>query len=130
METFTCIDCSQDKEVPSEGGGTGYATTDNKEKVCYACCGERDKKYMEENKNIDLYLSGMSNVVKTNLPQDKVEVINWPGTLRFRVQNVRKGSHNIARQRTDVWFTDHKGNKWWGRNTGDNDIVRCRKVKG
>ena len=126
QETFTCVDCHKILPVNKEGG-TGYAhrikTNEHGPagKVCYDCCGKCDKHDLEIKNRAILYL------VKRN----KWVVTNWPGTLEFEVHSIRKGSHNIARTRTDVWFRDHTGCKWWGVQYGNyTQIVHCRKLKG
>ena len=53
-------------------------------------------------------------------------VQDWSGQLRIKPVRVRKGRHNMARTRWDVWFT-YEGQPWHGVNIGDNQILRCRK---
>jgi hypothetical protein len=119
-----CNDCGKTIVKPEGSCGTGYATVaegQKEVKVCYACCAERDKKWMDENDKITLYL--------TEKP-DGYEVNNWPGTLKFRVRRSRKGYHNIARSRTDVWFRDHAGREWWGVLYGEwTQLCHCKKLK-
>ena len=57
------------------------------------------------------------------------EVMNWPGTLRFPA-HVRKGRHNIAGSRYDVWFAGPDGFQWHGVQYGDNtQICHCKRTK-
>ncbi|MBD3261584.1 MAG: hypothetical protein GF334_07880 [Candidatus Altiarchaeales archaeon] len=112
----TCDVCKN--EIKHDGFGTGYGIGKDNTKMCYTCCAEEDKRFMEENNKITLYHS-------TN---DNEEVINWPGTLRFRSVSFQ-GEHNWGLPRYDVYFIDHTGQKWYGRRIGDNtDLVHCRKV--
>ena len=54
---------------------------------------------------------------------DGMMVQDWSGVLRIKPTRVRKGQHNIARTRWDVWFM-HEGQAWHGVNIGDNQILR------
>lgn len=57
------------------------------------------------------------------------KVTNWPGSLRIRAYRVKHGKHNIARTRTDAWFT-FEGANWHGVNYGkDSQILHCRRTK-
>lgn len=58
-------------------------------------------------------------------------VSNWPGTLKFDVHAgaIKRGHHNIARTRVDVWFRGPDGFTWHGVNIGDNMICRCKRTK-
>lgn len=47
---------------------------------------------------------------------------------RTPVIRSRQSSNNWGAQRTDVWFFA-TGSKWHGVNLGDNDIVRCKRIK-
>lgn len=40
----------------------------------------------------------------------------------------RQSRNNWGAVRTDVWFQAN-GQNWWGVNIGDNDIVRCKRLK-
>jgi hypothetical protein len=127
---FHCSDCGLDKPVQTDGG-TGYAVltaSDGAPKVCYACCAIRDAGYMRQSRNgntLPLYLSRKS----VHKPNDGCwEVSNWCGTLRFPVQRITEGSHNIARTRTDVWFY-FEGFIWRGVQYGEmTQIVHCKRT--
>ena len=95
-------------------------------KICFACCADIDREYMEENGKIDLYLieeKGRRNI----LPSYKIT--NWPGTLEIKPFYVKKGRHNIVDERTDVWFK-FNGFIWhrvcYGSNT---QVLRCKRTK-
>lgn len=118
--TFRCVDCNQTKPVQKDGG-TGYATA-SKGKVCYACCGERDKKDMIATGKAVHYLSKKG---------DKWVFGNWPGTLEFPILRRTVGIHNIGGTRDDVWFIGPDGKKWHGVQIGQNSqICRARRLKG
>ena len=42
-----CCDCGQEIK-PATGCGTGYGIDKEGRKVCYACCGKRDRASMQE----------------------------------------------------------------------------------
>lgn len=120
MKTFICSICKQEKEVQTKGG-TGYATNEKGEKICYQCCAEEDRKYMRENGKISLYLSENEN--------GGYKISNWHSTLIFTVTGYRKGRHNIAGKRLDVWFR-FEGYCWHGVNYGEmTQILHCKKTK-
>lgn len=57
------------------------------------------------------------------------EVTNWVGSMRLKPWRVRKGRHNIAGTRYDVWF-NLDGATWHGVQYGENtQIVRCKRLK-
>lgn len=95
-----------------------YGTRPDGARVCYKCCAVTDRADMDETGRATLYLT-----------HDDAVVTNWPGTLRFIVRRIRKGRHNIAGTRYDVWFT--VGNRiWHGVQYGDNtQIVHCKRLK-
>jgi hypothetical protein len=64
------------------------------------------------------------------LDMDRREVINWSGTVRFPIRRVRKGRHNVARVRHDVWFNGPDGFVWHGVLYGMNtQVVHCKRTK-
>jgi hypothetical protein len=126
MTTDTpCADCGA--HITREPGsiGTGYARDpDTDARICYACCGKRDRAAMIETGRAVLYLT------KSREGEAFPYVVtNWPGTLRFPVYSVRKGRHNVAGSRTDAWFTC-EGQWWHAVQYGENsEIARCRRTK-
>lgn len=52
---------------------------------------------------------------------------SWDGSVRFSC-SYRESRNNWGAQRTDVWFAID-GRKWHGVNLGDNNIVRCKRLK-
>ena len=117
----TCAKCQKEIPKPPEGhiGGVGYSTLPNGGLLCYSCCADMDREWMNGHGNIVLYLVASNKAV-----------INWPGTLCFAVDRFSKGKHNISKTRTDVWFCDAKGNEWWGVNYGNRStLVHCKRIK-
>ncbi len=62
------------------------------------------------------------------LMESEKTVGSWDGSHKWQC-HIQHGSHNIARTRIDVWFTTTDGSRWHGVNLGDNDIVRCKRLK-
>jgi hypothetical protein len=119
-----CADC-REKIVRADGDiGTGYGICNGK-KVCYACCALRDIADMRDKGRAVLYVTQSPQSVIPNWPV----VRNWPGTLSFVAKRAHRSINNWGAQRLDVWFTDSDGQQWWGVNCGDNDIIRCRRLK-
>lgn len=122
-QTFVCVDCREIEPIRTKGG-TGYATCHTDDtvrpsgKVCYACCGIRNREDMIRNGRITLYW-------------DSRKVTNWPGTLVFTECEYRSSFHNMAGKdgRTDVWFAGPDGFTWHGVNIGDHQILRCKRTK-
>lgn len=114
---FYCSDCKRWLPCePKTSCTTGYGVKPSGRKSCFACCAIADAKAMRETGRACLYLHRVTN-----------RVTNWPGTLDLPVTRTRRGRHNIAGERLDVWFA-FEGQSWHGVNIGDNDIVRCKKV--
>lgn len=119
-DTFQCCDCGAVKVYKPDGVGTGYAITDGRQMVCYECCAVRDSRQMQDTGSIALYLD-----------EQRRTVSNWPGTLQFPAKYIRYSRHNMAGRngRRDVWFNAF-GREWHGVNIGDNQIARCKALKG
>jgi hypothetical protein len=99
-------------------------------KVCYACCAEYDKEYMRKHGKITLYLTHQNPLKPgtVSAKEDGWRVTNWPSSLILPVFHIRKGKHNIAGSRYDVWFY-FEGREWWGRQFGENtQLVHCRRT--
>ena len=123
---FVCSDCGEEK-VHVDSMTTGYGVDSAGNKVCFDCCGKRDRAAMIETGRAVLYLTvaGLSAAA----PLWPV-VTNWPGTLKIQVESRSKGRHNLAGCRTDVWFNGPDGCKWHGVTYGDNtQICHCRRLK-
>jgi hypothetical protein len=116
----TILDCGHKPSAHSKHT-TGYGQCEDGKVICYNCCAVRDKQTMiDSGRSCDLPLYLHANL----------EVTNWPGTLRFRVTNIRKGYHNIGRTRTDVWFNGPDGFVWHGVQIGEfNAICHAKRTK-
>lgn len=109
------LDCGHEPSAHSEIT-TGYGIDSDDKKHCYGCCALKDKERMKQEGKITLYLV-------------KNEVTNWTGSLRFPVTYQKRGNHNIAGVRYDVWFWVD-GEKWHGIQYGDNtQICRCKRIR-
>jgi hypothetical protein len=119
---YKCADCGgRITTNPLACGGVGYGVDSKGRKICYDCCGKRDCAEMIETGRFSLYLS---------VRDGKPIVTNWPGSLVFSVSFIRKGRHNWAGTREDVWFTGPDGRNWWGVCIGGNStICRCRRLR-
>lgn len=117
-DTFTCHICKKTKPV-NHDGAVGYGEDSHGHKICYVCCGIMDRKLMNARGKATLYF------VKRD---DGYYITNWPGTLAFKVNNWRKGSHNIAGVRYDVWFYDENNQLWHGVQYGDwTQLCHCKR---
>jgi len=85
-----------------------------------------------------LYLSLKPDVKREAIPvscarhpiASEHTLTNWPGTLRFDPHYIKKGRHNIAGTRYDVWFPGPDGHIWHGINYGENtQITHCKRTK-
>ncbi len=116
---FKCADCKRIKQS-TDAMTTGYGSFGkSKRKVCFECCGKREARDMAKTGKATLYLVSK---------KDGYHVTNWPGTLDIRAGYVKRGGHNIGRTRFDAWFS-FAGATWHGVNIGDNDILRCKRLK-
>lgn len=134
-------------ESPHSDITRGYGTNKDGKRHCYACCAEHDKADMIATGRATLYLcgvdvppegserGGMASQGPSMIPSQRPKVRrwyvkNWPGSLSFPVRHMRKGRHNMARSRYDVWFTGPDGTEWHGVQYGENtQILHCRRVK-
>lgn len=115
----------------------GYARkADTDERVCYPCAAASELADLHATGRAVLYLSGEPKYHPTLSTQpfawlSDVKVGNWTGLIKFNVTGYNRGLHNIAGKRTNVWFTDDKGGKWWGVSYGDNtQLIHCKRLKG
>lgn len=114
-----CSVCN--KEIKSIGLSCQYAVDKDHNKICYDCVAELDRQTM-----ID---QGNSNHLPLYFDNDRMEVTNWPGTLRFPVTGARHGGHNIAGQRVDLWFWGPDGYQWHGVQYGTfTQIAHCKRT--
>lgn len=127
---WDCADCGKHEASNrncSIQGGTGYATIDGRQRICYACCAERDKAQMRDTGKWVGYLTAKQSPNGSRV----YEVSNWPGSLRLRVGGAIKHSfHNFAGRdgRRDFWFT-FENSTWHGVNIGDSQIAHYKRIK-
>ena len=115
------LDCGHEPS-PHEDFTTGYGIDKDDKKHCWACCAARECAAMIETGKAMLYL--------TMDKGRKWHVTDWPGHLVFKVSSYRKGRHNIASTRIDVWFRGPDGHTWHGVQYGENtEIVHCRRTR-
>lgn len=110
----------------ASGCGTGYGITPSGARICYRCCADDDRAQMQQTGRIVLYLS------EETRPDvyARAYLTNWPGSLRFKATRIRRGNHNIAGSRTDVWFIGPDGYLWWGVQYGNNtQLTHCRRTR-
>lgn len=113
-EKLVCSRCGS-VITPDDGIGNGFAHYEGAV-ICYTCCADIAAEYMRDHGKITLYLKDM-------------EVINWPGTLRFPVRRYRDGGHNMAGVRRDVWF-EFEGKIWHGVQYGsETELCHCERTK-
>jgi hypothetical protein len=121
------VHCSKCKAVcVPTGCTTGYGYTASGRKLCFACCAERDKADMVRTGRTTLYLT---HEMRPENPTAKHGTVgNWPGSLVFHA-TVKKGRHNIASTRYDVWFVGPDGRDWHGVQYGENtQLCHCKRV--
>jgi hypothetical protein len=123
---YVCHDCKKLIDLsytraPLYCGGAGYGRWGGEPgKICYPCMAKRVEKDMHETGRAILYIA-----------RDRTgwKVSDWADELVFRPHRVRKGHHNIAGSRLDVWFMDNQGHAWHGINIGDHQLLRCKRLK-
>ncbi len=118
--------CSMCKKVCQANGiMAGYATTRTGKRVCYDCVGKIDR---EELENLPIGGKITQYLVKEG---NEYYISNWPGTLKIRIRRVKKGNHNIAGTRSDVWFS-YAGHDFHGVQYGNHSqichITRVKKL--
>ena len=102
----------------------GYGRNDKGEILCFQCCGWEELASMRDNGRVTLYLTE-----NTRNGDTLGRLGNWPGTFEIAAR-VRKGKHNIARTRYDVWFRAFDRN-WHGVQYGENtQLCHCNVLKG
>ena len=96
---------------------------------CYSCCAVGERIQMQETGKATLYLTRKMIMTGKGLRPGAFEITDWPGRLRFDVQFIKEGRHNIAGTRIDVWFLGPKGIMWHGTQYGKNtDLVHCKRT--
>lgn len=126
---LTCSVCQSEIKKEANTGAMGYATNDKNEKICYDCCGDDDERYMIKTGKMMLYLTAITTAAFSIHNESTYKVTNWPNTLSFNCGTVRKGRHNIAGTRYDVWFSGPDGHVWHGVQYGENtQVCHCKRT--
>lgn len=138
LETSTlCADCGA--ECVHGRISAGYATiAETGVKVCYPCNAIRERADMIASGRAYLYVTEFHTAQcrkyqaqtgwKCGMPDD-YRVTTWASEHMGTVTRVKHGRHNIAGHRLDVWFTVTDGAQWHGVNIGDNQVLRCKRLK-
>ena len=129
-EKVICHDCGKVIEKPANSCGTGYGIDNDGHAVCYECCGKRDRKELFEAKPGDKFVFYLVEKKNETTGQTEYYVTNWPASLKIKLHATpRKGRHNIAGRRYDVWFIQN-GKNFHGVQYGDDTQilhVKCTK---
>jgi len=116
--TFTCSQCGETK-THNDNLTTGYGKDSKGNVVCFSCCGINDEKELIElptGKKICHYWDGKN-------------IINWQGTLKITPYYIKKGRHNMAGTREDIYF-NFKGHKFHATQYGNfSQIAYIQKLK-
>ena len=80
----------------------------------------------------DMVETGTATLYLVKDKAGQYEITNWHGSLRLHVYHVRTSPYGggFGSQRTDAWFTGPDGKAWHAVNRGDNQVARCRRLKG
>jgi hypothetical protein len=145
-------DCGHQYTTEAGGIGAGYAIVTESDgterRICYDCSAERERAHMREHGKTTLYLVESTEELPCECPPawaahhhpgrqthqvKRFSVTDWPGRLVIKLPDgyyPRKGRHNIAGTRRDVWFT-FEGRTWHGVQYGeDTQLLHCRRLKG
>lgn len=117
---------------------TGYGATADGKRHCYACCADQERAAMIATGRATLYLTRKDQPESLPGPAmgrgmvSRWTIGDWSGTLAFPAYGVKfsRNGGRFGSQRTDAYFTGPDGKEWHAVNRGDNDIARCRRIKG
>lgn len=134
-----CFDCGG-KFVKHYDFDTGYGTDKDGHKVCFACCGKRDLKELENLKEGErvvqyLHVENAVNPYKFRSGYcnshwgESYEIRNWPGTLKIKAYG-NIGYHNIAHIQRNVWFKIGDKKYHGVQYGGDSELCYIKRVKG
>lgn len=114
----TLCDCGH--VAIGDGITTGYGQNQGGQKFCFDCCAKQETAAMIATGRACLYLVN---------DKGRDLVTDWPGKLRFPVEHMKTGRHNIAGKRFDVWFTGPQGQHWHGTAYGEQtQLCHCRRI--
>ena len=124
-EECKCFQCGGDF-VKNYDFDTGYGVNHDGHRICFKCCGENDRKDLDSlnfGEKIIFYFTK-----ENNEKSGYGTISNWPGSLKISCY-YRKGWHNMAQVRHDVWFT-FNGKKFHGVQYGYNsELCYIKRVK-
>ena len=120
LKYFLCAKCSSKVPISySCAMGYGYLSpfTTLDDRICYPCMARYE-------------LDDLLSTGKGLLYLGKYTVTDWTGTLSLPITYQKKGRHNIAGTRYDVWFRVG-AEKWYGVQYGENtQLIHCKRMKG
>jgi hypothetical protein len=138
-----CDCCKQDIKREEKSCGTGYGVyeaPEKKKKLCYECCAAIDiGRLLKTGKGImylcisdedEKIIRGMRRIFGAiQLTPSSTFITNWPGSLKCKAHYLKKGRHNIAGNRYDVWFV-YAGQNFHGVTYGDmTQICHVKRIK-
>lgn len=139
----TCERCK--KECEPDGCSAGYAIYrhgDVEETLCFDCAAVQSKQDLIEDgstKRVTLYLTiaeplpGDDSFISSRDSSQVVTVTDWSGRLRFKVIRHWTGQHNWYYMNHlpvhFAWFIGPDGLIWSGKNIGDNEVLRAKRLK-
>jgi hypothetical protein len=121
MTTAFIADCGHSILALPEDyvGGTGYGLDAHGKTRCYESCAEVDRAQMLQTSRAVLYF-----VI--------LQIINWPGSLRFDAFNITRSQGRGFGYPYDIVtgrLRGPDGSLWAFRNAGDSQIARCRRLR-
>lgn len=136
--TFTCWHCQRTLPyVRKDVGGVTQTiglVSSSRGPHCYDCHTRFEVEKMIQDGSAILYLtlapkwSGCGNVPPLDWPRSTIT--NYSGTFELKLPGTPdKSKHNWGCDRYDVWFYGPDGALWHGLNIGDNQILRCKRLK-
>jgi hypothetical protein len=117
---YAPLDCGHPPTDPRPQHTTGYATTPDEKRVCFACAHEREKQLMRTSESIVLYLTGQT-------------ITTWTGDLMARVtsrvQRKMRTPRGYPHTRVFVRAIDGDGRHWHGSGPGDGMYIRLHATR-
>ena len=115
---FKCSQCGQNK-VHESDFSTGYGKDKDGNIICYDCCGKNDASEL-----INLPIGG-----KAIQYWDGKNIKNWPSSLVIAPYYTKKGKHNIAGTREDIYFRFGGFNFHATQYGNISQIAHIKKIK-
>lgn len=121
---LTCDVCHRVVVRSPHNWRIGYVTDRDGRDVCYRCCGDIDRAA-----TYNLPIGG-----KTHLYDCAGRLTNWPDTFSVLITYRKRGRHNVAHVRYDMWFEleGEDGRHFYHAvRYGDNtQVAHVTRVKG